>query len=79
MNVKKYNIGFLTSAFDNDGINFIKSLDLDFLKIPSGEITNLPYLKLAASFEKPLILSTGMATLAEIDKAIQDTFTKIWQ
>ena len=67
----KYNIGFLTSAFDNDGINFIKSLDLDFLKIPSGEITNLPYLKLAASFEKPLILSTGMATLAEIDKAIQ--------
>ena len=66
----KYNIGFLTSAFDKDGINFIKTLNVDFLKIPSGEITNLPYLKLAATFEKPLILSTGMSTLAEIDKAI---------
>ncbi len=67
---KQKNIGFLSSAFDLDGINFLKSLDLDFLKIPSGEITNLPYLKLAAKFDKPLIISTGMATLSEIDYAI---------
>ena len=67
---KKQNIGFLSSAFDIEGINFLKSLDLDFLKIPSGEITNLPYLKVAAEFNKPLIISTGMSNLSEIDYAI---------
>ncbi len=68
---KKNNIGFLTSAFDIEGIEFIKSLNVDFLKIPSGEITNLPYLKLAATFSKPIIISTGMANLSEIDNAIR--------
>ena len=67
---KKNNIGFLSSAFDIAGIEFIKTLNVDFLKIPSGEITNLPYLKLAANFQKPLILSTGMSTLSEIDNAV---------
>jgi len=67
---KNNNIGFLTSAFDLEGIDFIRNLDVDFLKIPSGEITNLPYLRSAASFNKPLIISTGMSTLSEIDCAL---------
>ena len=65
------NIGFLSSAFDVDGINFLKSLNIDYLKIPSGEITNLPYLKVAAKFGKPIILSTGMACIEEIDSALE--------
>ncbi len=66
----KQGISFLSSAFDISGINFLKKLNIDYLKIPSGEITNLPYLKTAASFGKPLILSTGMASLKEIEIAL---------
>ncbi len=68
---KKNNIGFLSSAFDIAGIELIKTLNVDYLKIPSGEITNLPYLIQAANFKKPLILSTGMSTLSEIDNAVR--------
>jgi N,N'-diacetyllegionaminate synthase len=63
-------IGFLSSAFDIESLNFISSIGATLFKIPSGEITNLPYLRCVATFGKPLILSTGMATLGEIEAAL---------
>ena len=67
----KYNIEFLSTAFDNSSINFLSKLNLKRFKIPSGEIINFPYLRKIASLKKPIILSTGMATLAEIENALQ--------
>ena len=62
-----YGIKFLSTAFDNENLAYlIRDLDLDYIKIPSGELNNYPYLQLAAQLKKPIILSTGMATLAEI-------------
>jgi N-acetylneuraminate synthase len=77
---KKKNIKFFSTAFDTDGLDFLNSLDMDFFKIPSGEITNYPYLKKISSFDKPIILSTGMSTMEEINDAIEilcsETITK---
>lgn len=67
---KSRNIQFFSTAFDLESLNFLASLGLDMVKIPSGEITNLPYLKLAAQLFSRVILSTGMATLAEIGDAL---------
>lgn len=67
---QKKNIIFLSTAFDLSSIEFLVSLGIDRFKIPSGEITNLPYLKAIAAFKKPIILSTGMATLGEIEAAL---------
>lgn len=67
-----YGILFLSTAFDNDNLLFLmKDLDLDYIKIPSGELTNYPYLKLAAQLNKPIILSTGMALLEEITESVK--------
>ena len=67
-----YGINFLSTAFDNDNLIFLtKDLNLDYIKIPSGELTNYPYLKLAAQLDKPIILSTGMAELAEIVDTVE--------
>lgn len=60
------NIKFFSTAFDVEGLDYLNTLGLGLFKIPSGEITNFPYLKKVASFGKPVILSTGMATLNEI-------------
>jgi N,N'-diacetyllegionaminate synthase len=67
--IKKIN--FLSSPFDIKSINLLKKLKLNTIKIPSGEITNVPYLKKIASLNKKIILSTGMANLDEIKKAIK--------
>ncbi len=67
---KKKKIGFLSSPFDLESANFILSLNIPYIKIPSGEITNLPLLEFIASKKKPVILSTGMSTLKEINFAI---------
>jgi N,N'-diacetyllegionaminate synthase len=67
---KQRNIKFLSTAFDNASIDFLAELGLDFIKIPSGEVTNVPYLRRIGSIQKPVILSTGMATMAEIEFAI---------
>ncbi len=64
------NIKFFSTAFDVDGVNYLDGLGLEMFKIPSGEITNYPYLKTIAQKNKPIILSTGMATLGEIENAI---------
>ncbi len=63
-------IAYLSSAFDNESIDFLASLNMAVWKIPSGEITNLPYLEKIGKLKKPVILSTGMSTMSEIDDAI---------
>jgi N,N'-diacetyllegionaminate synthase len=65
------NVKFFSTAFDIDSLNFLKNLNLDFFKVPSGEITNYSYLKKIASFDKPVILSTGMSNINEISAAIK--------
>lgn len=64
------NIGFFSTGFDIDSIDLLVSLGQDQFKIPSGEITNLPYLRHIGQFGKTVILSTGMATMGEIEAAI---------
>lgn len=63
-------IGFLSSGFDHESILFIDSLNVDYHKIPSGEITNLPMLRLIGSLGRKVLLSTGMSTLQEIEVAL---------
>ncbi len=63
-------VKFLSTGFDLDSMDFLHSLGLELFKIPSGEITNLPYLKKIAQFGKPIILSTGMSTIQEIQDAL---------
>jgi N,N'-diacetyllegionaminate synthase len=61
---------FMSSPFDLEGVEFLDSLGVQILKIPSGEITNLPYLRKIGSLRKRVILSTGMADLREIEAAL---------
>lgn len=65
------NIMFLSTPFDNDSIDFLNSIGMAIFKIPSGEITNYPYLKKIGALKKKVILSTGMSTLEEIGKAVK--------
>ena len=67
---KKVGISYLSTAFDIDSVHFLDSLDLPFWKIPSGEITNLPYLLEIAKTHKPIVMSTGMAEMEEIRIAV---------
>ena len=57
------NIGFLSTGFDFQSMETLKSYDMDYIKIPSGEITNLPMLQYVSKLKKPIILSTGMSTI----------------
>ena len=74
-NLKKYckkkKINFLSTPFDLKSIDFLKSLKMKFFKIPSGEITNLPYLKKVGKLNKKIILSTGMSNIKEIGDALK--------
>jgi len=63
-------IKFLSSPFDIDSIKLLNKLEIDIMKIPSGEITNLPYLREIGKLKKEVILSTGMSTLGEIERAL---------
>ena len=65
------NIKFLSTGFDIESVDFLIQLGQDLIKIPSGEITNLPYLRYIGQHSKNVILSTGMATLGEIEVAIE--------
>ncbi|MCZ8157121.1 MAG: N-acetylneuraminate synthase [Leptospira sp.] len=67
---KKNNIKFLSTPFDFESIELLKKLKISLWKIPSGEITNLPFLKKIGSFGEPIILSSGMSNLGEIEAAI---------
>ena len=65
------NIEFLSTAFDIQGLDFLNKLGQKRFKVPSGEIDNLPYLRHIAKFKKEVIISSGMATLKEINVAIK--------
>jgi N,N'-diacetyllegionaminate synthase len=64
------NIMFLSTPFDHDSIDMLDNLKLPIFKIPSGEITNLPYLRHIGRLSKKVILSTGMADMGEIEDAL---------
>jgi N,N'-diacetyllegionaminate synthase len=64
------NIIFLSTPFDHESINLLSDLGLNIFKIPSGEITNLPYLRHIGSLGKKVILSTGMSNLGEVGDAL---------
>lgn len=66
----KKNIIFLSTPFDHESIDMLNELGLEIFKIPSGEITNLPYLRHIGSLNKEVILSTGMADIGEIEDAL---------
>lgn len=66
----KCGIKFLSTPFDLKSIELLVRLNVELFKIPSGELTNYPYLKKIASYDKNIILSTGMATLLEIQNAL---------
>tara|TARA_B100000161_G_C33537347_1_gene409008 strand:- start:235 stop:1269 length:1035 start_codon:yes stop_codon:yes gene_type:complete len=66
----KNNVLFLCTAFDSPSLKSLIELGVECLKWPSGEITNIPFLKEASSYDKPIILSTGMANEEEVDEAI---------
>ena len=68
---KEVNIMFLSTPFDLDSVDLLNELGLQIFKIPSGEITNLPYLRRIGSLNKKVILSTGMSDLKEIGEAIK--------
>ncbi len=65
------NINFFSTAFDVEGVKYLNGLGLKFFKIPSGEITNYPYLKAVALCKKPVIMSTGMCSEKDIENALE--------
>ncbi len=67
----KEDIGFMSTPFDLVSIDCLAALNMDYWKIPSGEITNLPYLRKIARTGGKVILSTGMSTLAEVEAAVK--------
>jgi len=78
---KDHKIQFLSTAFDHDSIDLLAELGHSTWKIPSGEITNLPYLRKIGAFNQDIIMSTGMADLGEIEdalKVLQDAGTS-WE
>ena len=73
---KSKNIEFLSTAFDLESIDLLSQLNIKVFKIPSGEITNLPYLRQIGSLGQPVIMSTGMANLDEV-KAAMDVLIEV--
>ncbi len=67
---RQHGIRFFSTGFDVESLDFLVGLGLELIKIPSGEITNLPYLRRVATHAKPVILSTGMASLGDIESAL---------
>ena len=68
---REVGIQFLSSPFDAQSADLLDAMDLPLYKIPSGEITNLPFLEHLAGKGRPLILSTGMSTLGEVEEAVE--------
>jgi N,N'-diacetyllegionaminate synthase len=68
---KKKKIIFISSAFDIESLNYLKKFKLSYFKVPSGEITNIPYLEVLGKFRKKVILSTGLSNIYEIKKALE--------
>lgn len=68
---RRKGIRFFSTAFDMDSIDYLHSLNLGLWKIPSGEITNYPYLRKIAQYHEPVILSTGMCELSDIEATVK--------
>jgi len=68
---KSLKIGFLSTGFDSARLNLLVDLGVDYIKIPSGEINNLPLLRFIGQLAKPVLLSTGMSTMDEIESALR--------
>lgn len=66
----KIGIAFLSTPFDFESIDYLNTVDMPFWKIPSGEVTNYPYLVALAKTKKPIVMSTGMCTMEEIAEAV---------
>ena len=66
----KNNVGFLSTGFDKSSIDYLRGLDVTTFKVPSGEITNLPYLRHIGSFNGRVLISTGMSCLGEIEQEL---------
>lgn len=67
---KEKGVKFLSTAFDLESIEYLHSLNLGVWKIPSGEITNYPYLKKIAQYCEPVIMSTGMCSMDDVEQAL---------
>ena len=67
---KKAGIDFFSTPFDNTSVDFLEGTGIEFYKIASFELVDIPLIEYVASKGKPMIMSTGMATLAEIDEAV---------
>ena len=72
MNIVRKKLKFVSSVFGYKSFNLYNNFKTDFVKIPSGEINNIPFLKYLDEFNKNIILSTGMATKKEIDNAVNN-------
>jgi N-acetylneuraminate synthase len=72
---RSQNIMFLSSPFDEESADLLEKLNVKMFKIGSGEITNLPFLQHVARKDRPMIISTGMATLGEVEEAIDTIVT----
>ena len=68
---REVGIGFISTPFDLDSIAFLEAFDMDFWKVPSGEVTNLPYLEAIARTKRKVVMSTGMCDMNEIQDAIE--------
>ena len=68
---KENKIIFISSAFDIESLKYLQKFKLSYFKVPSGEITNIPYLEVLGKFRKKIILSTGMSNISEIKKAVK--------
>ena len=64
-------VEFISTAFDSDSLDFLVGLGMPRIKVPSGEVTNTPFLEQMASYGRPVLLSTGMATLEEVRLAVE--------
>jgi N,N'-diacetyllegionaminate synthase len=73
-----YDIEFLSTPFDMDSARFLMDSGMNKIKVPSGELTNLPFIRELAQFNKAMILSTGMADMQEVQEAV-DTIAKTRQ
>jgi len=72
---KEVGVKFLSTPFDLESIDFLADLGMDYIKVPSGEITNLPYLRKIAKTGIPIIMSTGMCRMGEIEDAMDVLYT----
>lgn len=75
---KKKNIIFMSTPYDEESVDFLDRLGIKIFKIPSGEITNKPLIRHVATKRKPIILSTGMSYLEEVEKSIK-WINEVWE